>query len=93
MPGQGKVYLIGAGRGDPGLITVRGKACLEEADVVISDALANPTLLGHARPEAERIFVGEQMGDQSTPQEEINRLLVAHCRAGQVVARLTAGDP
>ncbi|MCI0372228.1 MAG: uroporphyrinogen-III synthase, partial [candidate division NC10 bacterium] len=93
MPGQGKVYLIGARAGDPGPLTLRGKACLEEADVVIYDALPNPTLLGHARPEAERIFVGERAGAQGTPQEEINRLLVTRCRAGQVVARLTGGDP
>jgi uroporphyrinogen III methyltransferase/synthase len=93
MAGQGKVYLIGAGPEDPGLITLRGKACLEEADVVIYDALPNPVLLRHARPDAERIFVGNRPGAPSTPQEELNRLLVARCRAGQVVARLTGGDP
>ena len=93
MPGEGKVYLVGAGPGDPGLLTLRGKACLEEADVVVYDALANPALLGHARPDAERIFAGKRAGAPGLPQEEINRLLVERCRAGQVVARLKGGDP
>ncbi|MGH7378039.1 MAG: uroporphyrinogen-III C-methyltransferase, partial [Candidatus Methylomirabilales bacterium] len=72
MPGEGKVYLVGAGPGDPGLFTLRGKACLEEADVVIYDALANPALLGHARPDAERIFAGKRAGAPGLPQEEVN---------------------
>ena len=62
MPGEGKVYLVGAGPGDPGLLTLKGRVCLEEADVVIYDALANPALLGHARPDAERIFAGKRAG-------------------------------
>ncbi|MGZ8406372.1 MAG: SAM-dependent methyltransferase, partial [Nitrospira sp.] len=54
---KGKVYLVGAGPGDPGLLTLRGKECLEQADVVLYDYLANPTLLAHAREEAERVYV------------------------------------
>ncbi|MBI3002056.1 MAG: uroporphyrinogen-III C-methyltransferase [candidate division NC10 bacterium] len=93
MPKAGKVYLVGAGPGDPGLLTLRGKSCLEEAEVVVYDALANPTLLRHARPEVECIFVGKRAGAPGLPQEEINRLLVARCEAGQVVVRLKGGDP
>ncbi|MBI4391186.1 MAG: uroporphyrinogen-III C-methyltransferase, partial [candidate division NC10 bacterium] len=93
MPKAGKVYLVGAGPGDPGLLTLRGKSCLEEAEVVVYDALANPALLRHARPEVERIFVGKRAGAPGLPQEEINRLLVARCEAGQVVVRLKGGDP
>lgn len=89
----GKVYLIGAGPGDPGLITLKGVRCLEEADVVAYDALANPRLLQHARPDAERIYVGKRGGDHALPQEEIGRLLVERARAGKIVARLKGGDP
>jgi uroporphyrinogen III methyltransferase/synthase len=89
----GKVYLIGAGPGDPGLITLKGVRCLEAADVVAYDALANPRLLQHVRPDAERIYVGKRGGDHALPQEEIGRLLVERARAGKVVARLKGGDP
>ena len=91
--GTGKVYLIGAGPGDPGLFTLKGKRCLEEADVVAYDALANPRLLLHAKPNAERIYVGKRGGQHALPQEEIGRLLVERARAGKVVARLKGGDP
>ncbi len=93
MPGQGKVYLIGAGPGDPGLLTLRGKACLEEADLVICDPWLSPALLEHARPDAERILVGSGAAGPRIPHEEITRLLVAHCRAGRVVIHLVKGDP
>jgi len=91
--GAGKVYLIGAGPGDPGLLTLRGKRCLEVADVVAYDALANPRLLVHCRPDAELIYVGKRGGRHALPQEEIGRLLVDRARAGKVVARLKGGDP
>jgi uroporphyrinogen III methyltransferase/synthase len=91
--GAGKVYLIGAGPGDPGLFTLKGKRCLEEADVVAYDALANRRLLAHAKPGAEMIYVGKRGGQHALPQEEIGRLLVARARAGKVVARLKGGDP
>jgi uroporphyrinogen III methyltransferase/synthase len=91
--GVGKVYLIGAGPGDPGLFTLKGKRCLEEADVVAYDALANPRLLIDAKPGAEMIYVGKRGGRHALPQEEIGRLLVERARAGKVVARLKGGDP
>ncbi len=91
-PSPGMVYLIGAGPGDPGLITVRGIECLRRADVVVYDRLANHSLLAHARG-AELIDVGKQPHRHPVPQEEINALLVEHARAGKVVARLKGGDP
>lgn len=91
--GNGMVFLIGAGPGDPGLLTVKGKRCLEEADVVVYDALANPRLLQHAKPGAELIYVGKRAGQHTLPQEEIGRLLVERAKAGKVVARLKGGDP
>jgi uroporphyrinogen III methyltransferase/synthase len=92
--GRGRVHLVGAGPGDPGLLTLRGRRCLEGADVVVYDYLANPALLRFAPSTAERIFCGKHGGD--TPiltQEEINRLLVDRARAGKVVVRLKGGDP
>jgi len=90
---RGKVYLIGAGPGDPGLLTLKGKRCLEEADVVVYDYLANPRLLRYVRPDAELIYVGKQAGRHTLPQEEIGRLLVERAALGMVVARLKGGDP
>lgn len=87
------VYLIGAGPGDPGLLTLRGKALLERADVIVYDYLASDALLAHARPDAERVYVGKKAGLHALPQEEINRLLVAKAREGKTVARLKGGDP
>ncbi len=89
----GKVYLIGAGPGDPGLFTLKGKRCLEEADVVVYDYLANPRLLRYAKPNAELIYVGKQADQHTLPQEKIGRLLVARASEGKVVARLKGGDP
>jgi uroporphyrinogen III methyltransferase/synthase len=91
--GRGKVYLIGAGPGDPGLLTLKGKRCLEEADIVVYDYLANPRLLQFAKPAAERMYVGKQAGKHTLPQAEIGALLVARAREGKVVARLKGGDP
>lgn len=89
---QGIVYLIGAGPGDPGLLTVKGLACLQRADVVVYDYLANPELLREA-PAAEHIYVGKTRGHHHRPQEEINALLVSLGREGKIVARLKGGDP
>ncbi len=89
----GKVYLIGAGPGDPGLLTLKGRRCLEAADVVVYDYLANEALLAHARPDAERIYVGKRGGDHTLPQDQITARLVAQARAGKTVARLKGGDP
>lgn len=91
--GAGKVYLIGAGPGDPGLLTLKGRRCLEAADVVVYDALANEALLAHARPDAERIDVGKRGGDHTLAQDQITALLVEQARAGKTVARLKGGDP
>jgi uroporphyrinogen III methyltransferase/synthase len=79
---KGKVYLVGAGPGDPGLLTLRGKECLEQADVVLYDYLANPILLAHAQHRAERVYVGRRGKGKYPEQEAINRLLIerAKCR-------------
>ncbi len=86
------VYIIGAGPGDPGLITARGLECLASADVVLYDHLVNPRLLRHARPDAEQIDVGVA-APQETEQEAICYLLAEKAREGKVVARLKWGDP
>ena len=88
-----KVYLIGAGPGDPGLFTLKGKAVLEAADVVIYDYLANESLLEYARPDAEIIYAGKKGGDHTMPQHAINALIVGKAKEGKVVARLKGGDP
>ena len=88
-----KVYLIGAGPGDPGLLTIKGKEVLEKADVVVYDYLANDTLLGYARPDAERIYVGKIAGNHALSQDGINRLIVEKAKEGKIVARLKGGDP
>ncbi len=87
------VYLIGAGPGDPGLITVRGKSCLERSDVVLYDYLANHRLLEYAPPHAELIYAGKVGGAHNREQGQINELIVAKAREGKVVARLKGGDP
>ena len=89
----GKVFLIGAGPGDPGLITVRGVEALGEAEVVLYDALAHVALLEHASPTAELRNVGKRYGEDSFSQTAINAELVALGRAGKIVARLKGGDP
>ena len=90
---SGRVYLVGAGPGDPGLLTLRGKACLEEADVVLYDHLANPALLDYASSEAERIYVGRRGCGTYRPQDEINQLMLEKVREGKCVVRLKGGDP
>jgi len=90
---QGIVYLVGAGPGDPGLITVKGQACIEQAEVVIYDYLASAHLLKHASPDAELIYVGKKGGDHTLSQDGINALIVAKALEGKVVARLKGGDP
>lgn len=90
---KGIVYLVGAGPGDPKLLTLRGKECLEQADVVLYDYLANEALLGHVSPRAERLYVGRRGRGQYRDQTEINRLLIDHAQAGKRVVRLKGGDP
>jgi uroporphyrinogen III methyltransferase / synthase len=89
----GKVYLIGAGPGDPSLMTLRGVAALALADVVLYDALAHPALLQHARKGAELRSVGKRYGEESFSQEAINAELVRLALDGKIVARLKGGDP
>jgi uroporphyrinogen III methyltransferase/synthase len=89
----GIVYLIGAGPGDPGLITVKGRDCLRRAEVLVYDYLANPAFLAEAPVTAEKIFVGKTRGCHHRPQEEINCLLAERAGAGKIVARLKGGDP
>ncbi|MEK7701701.1 MAG: uroporphyrinogen-III C-methyltransferase [candidate division NC10 bacterium] len=89
----GTVYLIGAGPGDPGLMTVRGLELLRKASVVVYDRLVDPRLLDEAPPQAFRIFAGKLAGIHTLPQGQINALLIAHARAGRCVVRLKGGDP
>jgi uroporphyrinogen III methyltransferase/synthase len=89
----GMVYLIGAGPGDPGLLTIKAKECIESADVVVYDYLASPFLLEHAGKDAEIIYVGKKGGDHTLTQDKINLLLVDKAKQGLSVARLKGGDP
>ncbi len=93
MAKKGKVYLVGAGPGDPGLLTIKGQAVLKRADCIVYDSLVNPELLCHARQETETLLVGKHGGRQATSQEEINRVLVAKAQMGKIVVRLKGGDP
>jgi uroporphyrinogen III methyltransferase/synthase len=93
MTHLGKVYLIGAGPGDPGLITVKGLECVKKADVIIYDYLANERILEHRRPDAELIYVGKQGSRHTLPQEDINSLIIRKAKEGRIVARLKGGDP
>ncbi len=90
---KGKVYLVGAGPGNPGLITVKGLDCIQKADVLINDYLAPPMLLKHAPDHAEIIYVGKKAGDHTLSQNEINALIVEKARRGSTVVRLKGGDP
>ena len=90
---SGRVALVGAGPGDPGLMTVRGLALLRRADVVVYDRLVDPRLLDEAPLDALRIFAGKASGAHVLSQERINALLVAHARRGRRVVRLKGGDP
>lgn len=90
---KGTVYLIGAGPGDPKLITVRGLEAIQKADAVVYDRLASPRLLAHMKPGAEKIYVGKLPDRHTLQQEEINQLLVDLALQGKTVARLKGGDP
>ncbi len=89
----GKVFLVGAGPGDPGLITLKGVRLLQQAEVVIYDFLASPELLRHVSKEAEIIYVGKKGGDHTLPQNEINQLIINKALLGKRVVRLKGGDP
>lgn len=90
---SGICYLVGAGPGDPGLLTLKGKECIEAADVLVYDYLCNPEHLRYAKPGTERIYVGKKAGDHTLSQEEINKLIVKLTREGKTVTRLKGGDP
>lgn len=90
---NGFVYLIGAGPGDPALLTVKGKRCLQEADVIVGDYLADQRILAWAPKWAEYIYVGKKAGCHAKEQEDISRLLVKEAKEGKCVVRLKGGDP
>jgi len=90
---NGKVYLVGAGPGDLGLVTLRAKECIENANVIVYDHLANPEMLGWAGEDAEIIYAGKKAGEHALKQDEINKLLVEKARDGKKVVRLKGGDP
>lgn len=90
---RGAVYLVGAGPGDPDLVTVRGKSLIAEADVILYDNLSPVCLLEDARPGARAIYVGKKRAERVHTQDEINELLIAEARAGHIVVRLKGGDP
>ena len=89
----GSVSLVGAGPGDVGLLTVRGRELLEACDVVVYDALANPKLLELCKANCQMIYVGKRAGQHAMPQEQINQLLVDQAKLGRQVVRLKGGDP
>ncbi len=89
----GIVYLVGAGPGDPGLLTIKAKECIEAADVLIYDYLSNPEFLRMSKPGAERIYAGKKAKDHTLTQDQINALIVAKAKEGKVVTRLKGGDP
>ncbi|MGZ3594854.1 MAG: uroporphyrinogen-III C-methyltransferase, partial [Syntrophales bacterium] len=88
---KGKVYIIGAGPGDPGLFTIKGLRCLKEADVIIYDHLVNEEIIHQAKESARLIYAGKKGGEHTLPQDEINRLLLEEARQGNVVARVKGG--
>jgi len=90
---KGKIILVGAGPGDPGLVTVRGKQAIEQAEVLVYDYLVHPALLDYAPEDCEKIYVGKRAGCHTMRQEEINSLLVEKAGGGKVVVRLKGGDP
>lgn len=90
---QSRVFLVGAGPGDPELLTLKGRRVLEEAEVVIYDRLVGDAVLDFVNPCAELVFVGKESSFHSSPQEEINSLIVIHAKRGKRVVRLKGGDP
>lgn len=92
-PTMGRIHLVGAGPGDPELLTLRAVRRLQEADVIIYDKLVGPDILEYARPDADRLYVGKSKGQHSRSQAEINALMAHHAAQGKTVVRLKGGDP
>src|SRR3546814_8466216 len=90
---RGRVILVGAGPGDPGLLTVRAVEALRSADVVVHDGLIDPRVLDLAPASAHRISVAKQRARHTVPQDTLNALIVAHVKVGSIVVRLKGGDP
>ena len=93
MEKQGKVWLVGAGPSDPGLLTLKGKQLLEQAQVVVYDALVSAAILAMIPNDAELIYVGKRAGNHPVPQDQINQILLAKAQEGKRVVRLKGGDP
>ncbi len=93
MSEKGICYLVGAGPGDPGLVTLKARECVGRADVVVYDALSSPEILRWMKPGAEKVYVGKRAKDHALPQDRINELIVDRTRKGQTVVRLKGGDP
>ncbi|MGA7273480.1 MAG: uroporphyrinogen-III C-methyltransferase [Candidatus Udaeobacter sp.] len=93
MSKNGRVYLVGAGPGDLGLVTLRAKECIENADVIVYDHLANPDTLSWARDDAEIVYAGKEAGGSQLSQQDINALLIGKAHEGKQVVRLKGGDP
>src|SRR5436190_12347051 len=93
MTMAGICYLVGAGPGDLGLVTLRAKECIEIADVIAYDYLVNKEVLAWARPDAEIIYVGKRADQHTLPQDSINALLIEKVKSGKIVTRLKGGDP
>jgi uroporphyrin-III C-methyltransferase len=90
---NGKVFLIGAGPGDPGLLTIKAARAISVSDVIVYDYLVNPEILVHGRQGVELVYVGKRAGEESISQSAINHLLIQQARLGHIVARLKGGDP
>lgn len=90
---SGRVFLVGAGPGDPGLLTVKGRRVLEQADAIVYDRLASPRILGYAKPGVSLHYVGKVADDHTMPQRDIEQLLISLAQAGRNVVRLKGGDP
>ena len=93
MKREGFVYIVGAGPGDPDLITVKGRRCVRRADVILHDRLIHPGLLHEARPNAIVVDAGKRFGHEDQQQAEIHNLMIQYAREGNIVCRLKGGDP
>jgi uroporphyrin-III C-methyltransferase/precorrin-2 dehydrogenase/sirohydrochlorin ferrochelatase len=93
VPSAGHIFLVGAGPGDPELLTLKAHKALQQADIIIHDQLVSPEILDLARRDAQRIDVGKRKNNHTMPQDQINQLIIAHAQRGDTVVRLKGGDP